>query len=202
MTQPPAAGLRPGTRSLLVAAGVLALGGLLLVLCAGRTWATTTVTAVGGARQHLSASGRDAAPGLAGAGWGLLALAVATVAGNGVVRRLVGAIAVLVAAGSVASALRGHARLRDALLEHAHGVGALHQPVHGSIWWGVAAVAGLVAAAAGAGVAIRGGQWAGMGARYDAPGAERRRAVDPATHAWEALDRGDDPTADGSSGDR
>jgi hypothetical protein len=50
-----------------------------------------------------------------------------------------------------------------------------------------AVVAGALLALTGAFVAVRGPRWSALGARYDAPA----RRADP----WDALDRGEDPTA-------
>jgi LPXTG-motif cell wall-anchored protein len=58
----------------------------------------------------------------------------------------------------------------------------------------------LVAAATivvAGGVAIkRSGTWPEMGARYDRPQAGTAKAKAPQTELWDALDRGEDPTAD------
>jgi protein-S-isoprenylcysteine O-methyltransferase Ste14 len=56
-----------------------------------------------------------------------------------------------------------------------------------SPWRWLAAAAGVLLAATGAFVAVRGPSWTSMAARYDAP----QRRDDP----WAALDRGEDPTA-------
>jgi hypothetical protein len=47
---------------------------------------------------------------------------------------------------------------------------------------------------AGAFTAWRGGDWAGLGSSYDAPGAPPAPPVTDKA-VWDALDRGDDPTA-------
>jgi uncharacterized membrane protein (TIGR02234 family) len=68
--------------------------------------------------------------------------------------------------------------------------------------WPALTLAGLVAMAAGAGVVlVRGGQWAGLSARYERPSrpAGRQSPTDstrsaPDPDLWQALDRGEDPT--------
>ena len=66
----------------------------------------------------------------------------------------------------------------------------------------LAAVAGVLAIAAGGLVVVRGRSWPGMGRRYERAGAEtpprteraERTDEDRAQDAWKALDRGEDPT--------
>ncbi len=73
----------------------------------------------------------------------------------------------------------------------------------GAVFWPVACVLGGVAVAAGGFLAVRHGHlWSAMSSRYErtpAPAVVRRESSDlePADNraAWDALDRGDDPTA-------
>jgi hypothetical protein len=74
--------------------------------------------------------------------------------------------------------------------------------VHLSAWpWAALAGAGLLVVAGL--LLFRTGAAGGLGARFDRPAAEdtgqpslgRGRAADPVAAAWEALDRGEDPTA-------
>jgi uncharacterized membrane protein (TIGR02234 family) len=58
-------------------------------------------------------------------------------------------------------------------------------------WPYVCASAGVLLAASGLLVAVRGPRWPALGARYDAPAARPRTDAD----VWDALDRGEDPTA-------
>jgi uncharacterized membrane protein (TIGR02234 family) len=53
---------------------------------------------------------------------------------------------------------------------------------------------GLLVAGGGALTVVRGRGWAGLGASYEAPGAARPEPVTD-KGVWDALDRGDDPTA-------
>lgn len=68
-------------------------------------------------------------------------------------------------------------------------------------WPALVLVGGLVAAVGGGFSALRGGGWPAMGARYERPARSAtptgpaRPAVERGTRdAWEALDRGEDPT--------
>jgi uncharacterized membrane protein (TIGR02234 family) len=81
-------------------------------------------------------------------------------------------------------------------------------------WPLLTAVAGVLGGAAGLLVVLRGRGWPGMGRRYEraGSGADGRPAAGPAARprtdedraqaAWQALDRGEDPTADASPTDR
>jgi uncharacterized membrane protein (TIGR02234 family) len=70
-------------------------------------------------------------------------------------------------------------------------------------WPVLAVLAGLALLAAGAGALLRGHRWPGMSARYEPPVGAAPPAAGPATAGrpaapaafWDALDRGDDPTA-------
>jgi uncharacterized membrane protein (TIGR02234 family) len=62
-------------------------------------------------------------------------------------------------------------------------------------------VAGLLGVAAGLLVVVRGRRWPGMGRRYERADAAAPRPVvrtdeERAQAAWQALDRGEDPTED------
>ncbi|MEV0560265.1 Trp biosynthesis-associated membrane protein [Dactylosporangium sp. NPDC050588] len=109
------------------------------------------------------------AVGLAGAG--------ALLATRGRLRTIVGGLLALAGIGIVGAVTEA--------LQHHIDVG----------WPIVTIVAALVVVVAG-GVAIRSSDtWPEMGARYDRPTA-RTAAKAPQTELWDALDRGEDPTAD------
>jgi uncharacterized membrane protein (TIGR02234 family) len=181
-------------RSPLPAVAGCAAGGLLVLLTSGRQWAHTTVHAVtGSGATSLSVSGHDVEPSLSALGIALLALAVAILASNGLMRRVVGAVVALVAASAVGVGVAGRAHVSSALENGevgAKGI-AVHAAANG--WWVVAVLGGLMALAAGLLTVVRSGSWGGMGSKYDAPAAPKP-ARDPAAVAWDALDRGEDPT--------
>ena len=168
-----------------------AIGGGLLLLAAGREWAHTTSTA-GGGRTLLTVTGRQVAPSLTAVAIALFALAAAIVASSGVMRRVVGVVVVTVAAAAIGVALNARGQVSSALRsrEVIRGV-AVHATANG--WWIVALLGGILSLAAGVMTVFRSRQWSRMGEKYDAPTAPRP-AKDPATVAWEALDRGEDPT--------
>ncbi|WP_406071633.1 Trp biosynthesis-associated membrane protein [Micromonospora sp. NBC_01638] len=127
---------------------------------------------------------------------------------------------VMLAGGGAVLATRGRLRRVLGVLLGALGLAVaagggygLVADVGGSVsrqWPALCLVGGLLAAAGGLWTALRGGGWPAMGARYERPARTTPEAVSapgPAgpptpmagrrtTEAWDALDRGEDPTAD------
>jgi uncharacterized membrane protein (TIGR02234 family) len=172
-----------------------AVGALLVLLASGRQWAHTTLAdGTGGVHTALSATGHNVAPSLPALGIALLALSAAILAAKGVMRRIVGVVIVFIAAAVVGVGITARGDV-SAALEHRE-VGVQGLAVHASAngWWLVATVGGVIAVGAGVLTVLRAEQWSGLGAKYDAPSAPRP-TKDPAVLAWDALDRGEDPTA-------
>ena len=183
-----------GRREYVVALAACGVAGLLIVVGAGRRWASATVAGATGAAQHVKVTGHDVAPGLAGCGWAVLILVVALVATRGRVRRAAGAG--ILAAGLV-GALLVVTDLGDVHTELAHKAFAAavsSVPATPTPWPWLAFVGGVLAAAAGATTLLRSASWPALGRRYDAPGAQQVASDDDASR-WAALDRGEDPTA-------
>lgn len=173
---------------LLVAASVVVAGALLVLLAASQQWGSLGRTTV---------TGRQVSAALPALALALLSLAVSVAATRGLLRRFVAAVGVAVATVDVVVAIRARDDIAKSVADRAFaGVsGSVVSSVpHTNGWWVVAVAGGVVAALAFSAVAIAGARWQGMGARYDAPRAAAR-AKDPSVAAWEALDRGDDPTA-------
>jgi uncharacterized membrane protein (TIGR02234 family) len=188
------------------------LGAGAALLLARRTWQTVVTPRprpladdVLGVSGHVLDS--------AGTALGLVALAgvVAVLATRGVARRAVGAVLTLAGALLVWRSVTGldalsAARARS-LVQARHATVtadatiAPRVSVHAQ-WPALSAVCGVLVVAAGLLVVVRGGGWAGMSARYEAPSsrpptaqdAEAERARADAS-MWTALDRGDDPTS-------
>ncbi|MGW3602553.1 Trp biosynthesis-associated membrane protein [Micromonospora sp. NPDC005161] len=142
---------------------------------------------------------RDARSGAALLPW-LPALALVTLAGAGAVlatrgraRRLLG---VLLGALGLAVAAGGGYGLVTGL-----------DGVVSRQWPALCLLGGLLAVAGGGWTALRGGGWPAMGARYERPARTSTQGPPPeagpagpmagrrTTEAWDALDRGEDPTA-------
>ncbi|GLW27150.1 Trp biosynthesis-associated membrane protein [Actinoplanes regularis] len=175
-----------------LAAIVACLAGAGLTLYAvTRTWSLTVEHRAGLSDLSTARTGADEQPWLIGLAVVALAGAGALLATRGVFRRVVGGLLTLAGAGVVVGAVLA----RSGLTAGEAGAGA---------WsWPVACVLGGVAIAAGGFLAARHGhQWAAMSSRYErtpATAATVRREsseLEPADNraAWDALDRGDDPT--------
>jgi uncharacterized membrane protein (TIGR02234 family) len=184
-----------GRRALGLAIAAVAVGGLAVLLSAGRVWARALQPSLaGGGRVPLSVTGHQVAPSLPALGIALIALAAAILAARGVLRRIVGVVVVLLGATTVGVTVTAPGQVSQALEQHE--IGATGLVIHASAngWWLLALAGAVLATVAGALTVIRGSHWAALGARYDAPTA-RARGADPVADAWAALDRGEDPTA-------
>jgi hypothetical protein len=170
-------------RELTTAVLLCVVGGGLALWAATRDWAVL-VTARPAPLPPIREvrSGGDAAPAATAFALVGLAGAAALLAARGLARTGVGVLLVLsgvgIAAGGV-SVLTG-------------GIAGGPADVRLSAGWPVLCAAGGALVALGGLVAVvRGRRWGAMGRKYDAPSA-RTAPADP----WEALDRGEDPTAD------
>jgi Tryptophan-associated transmembrane protein (Trp_oprn_chp) len=162
-----------GRRGFALVVVVCAAAAVLVLLVAGRTWTVELVTRPAPLPELRTAhTGGALRPWLPALGWVALAGAGTLLATRGVARRAVGGLLVLAGAGvaaGAATALTGG-------------------------WPALAAAGGLVIAAAG-GLAVRYGRaWPAMAARYERTRAPAQ-AHDGPERLWEALDRGEDPTA-------
>jgi uncharacterized membrane protein (TIGR02234 family) len=173
----------------------VAVGGALILLASGRVWATATVHVPGAPTSKVSVTGHAVEPALPALGIALLALAVAILAGRGLMRRLVGVTVTVVGGIALGVAIAGRGAVSSALTGHEIGDAGI--PVHGSAngWWLLAALGGLLTLLVGLVVTVRSGRWAAMGAKYEPPRLEAQAPTSPdAQGAWDALDRGEDPT--------
>lgn len=203
-------------RARALSAALCLSGALLGAASAGQTWASAPVlapTGVAGVGRSAATSGAALAPALTPL---LLVAAAGLLAGlfaGPRARRAVLAVAVLGAAGALVALGIGWGGVDDALRAATVPAG---QPIGQ-----VSAAPGVVGAAAGALLALAGaalavataGRWPAGSGRYDAPGdpgAVGRARADGADdgpaargapapgrageNAWDALDRGEDPT--------
>lgn len=190
-------------RQLTLAVLLCLAGAGLAVFAATRTWSlTVTLRPAPLPSLRVAHTGGDLLPwlpalavvGLAGAG--------AVLATRGLARRLIGALLLLAGVGVAAGGV--------------YGVSAVERGGVGPVSPVLCALGGLLAATGGAYTAARGQRWPGMGARYERPARGRQgpgARGGPAglvgggrvqgrstTAAWDALDRGEDPTVTGPSG--
>jgi uncharacterized membrane protein (TIGR02234 family) len=177
-------------------AAVLGAGvaGALALVAGGQPWAEATTER----RPPLPPvvevlSGADAAPLVPATGLVLLAAAVALLAVRSAGRVAVG---LLMAVSGGVLTWSGVRALTGGLDDAARTIDL------GAGWPALACMAGLLGAAAGLLVVLRGRSWPGMGRRYERtaavagpePAARPQTDEDRAQAAWKALDRGEDPT--------
>jgi len=186
-------------RGLVVSLVLVVVGGTGLLLAASRTWWTVTVHSAGLPATTQTLTGRQAAPATVGLGVLGLAAAAGVLATAGWWRRLIDGI-VLVA--GTAAAVSAWSLLAASGWQRAIGWEAASGSVVAlrSAWPLIAMGAGVVMAVGG-GLGIGyGHHWPGWSARYDGGGAAAATPT-PASSAsaphelWDALDRGEDPTA-------
>jgi len=175
---------------------LLAAGGAVLLIAYGLTWAVTEVPLLAGsndALQERALTGRDLLPGAAMCGWVALAATAGIVATRSWGRVIVAVIALLAglvgAVAAVAFAIGSTDMVTAAVGATATGVP--FAPVQVRPAWALASAGGLLVALAAAATVLRGRSWPALGARYERSAGDR-----PATNAWDALDKGQDPTDD------
>ena len=189
-----------------VVLGVPVLGVLLLATAAAG-WAHGEVTTVLGT-QEVSVSGSSAAPGVSAAALVVGAAALAAAIGRRVGAVLAGialiGAAVLVGV-SVAGFLADPAAPLEAAAGQVSGVPELTGEATTTLWpWATLLVA-LAVAAAGVVTLVAGRRWQSAGRRFERPAATSPRSAasaatderDRAMDDWDALGRGEDPSADG-----
>lgn len=194
-----------GRRSLAAALLLGAVGAAVVLLAAGKTWATGSAPAAGGLLP-VGVSGK-AVTGLpdALALVGLAAL-VAVFAVRRIGRVVVAVLLALCGAGVIATAVTGasgSAALNAAAAKASGLTGTTVRNVAHTGWPWIAALGGLFLLTAGLLAVLRGHSWPAMSSRYERDGTPRpRRAArhvpdpDHPGELWKALDRGEDPTAD------
>jgi uncharacterized membrane protein (TIGR02234 family) len=187
---------------------LLGLAGAGLALWAAtRTWSLLVIDRPGLPALRTATTGAEDFPLLIGLALVALAGVGALLATRGLVRRVLGGLLAAVGAGLAVQAITGRAGLDVGRA----GAGA-------TIWPVVCVVGGAMIVVGGLAAARQGHRWPTMGSRYerrnvpsapsgpgDAPGPQAtaspddqsRSALAPADNraVWDALDRGDDPTA-------
>ena len=179
---------------------LLLAGSGLVLLGAGRDWVDATFPA----RPPLppvtqTLTGAQVAPGLTALALLGLAGTAALAASRGRGRVAVGVLLALAGAAVVATTAVAFAggtasALREAA-EPGVEVPATALPGFALSWVSLVVLGGLLVLASGLVVAVRGPRWSALSARYEAPGGARAaRPARPEVAAWDALDRGEDPT--------
>ena len=179
-------------RELQAAVGLCLLGAALVLLAVSRPWvvledtAGLTISSV-----RTTVDGSSVAGGAQALGYVGLAGVVALAATRRWGRLVVG---LLVTAAGVGVVIDVVTALADGLGARAGGAGRVVASTAPGWAW-VALVGGLLLVASGALVAVRGRRWAALSSSYEPPAA--REDAPPVTDkgVWDALDRGEDPTA-------
>ena len=189
--------------------GALLLGGVVLLVGYGATWAVVTIPVFSGDEGPVSEvvlSGRDIAPIGAAAGWIALAGLAGLLATRTWGRRAIGAIVAIAGGAAGATALAyglagdASASSMSGLLEAALAARSLGGLTPTSVaisgWWIVAAGGALATMVAGFLALVRGPGWPRLSGRYErsAPAPQRPEGEVRGIAAWDALDRGEDPT--------
>ncbi|MDA3624530.1 Trp biosynthesis-associated membrane protein [Saccharopolyspora oryzae] len=198
MTTEPGSEPEPRSKGLLwaVVLLLLAAGGLLwgssAVLWAGQKYRTSF-----GAEITAGVTGGDVRPELVPMALAALTAVAALLATGGWLRRIVGVL--IAAAGGVLiwRAFQVYSftvfGAPDGVPPGSTPVGPLDPQPLGPLMLIAGAVLLLVA---GVLVVLRAGRMPAMGAKYSAPGAEKKKSHDPDRQMWQDLDAGRDPTDD------
>ncbi|GIF37814.1 Trp biosynthesis-associated membrane protein [Actinoplanes xinjiangensis] len=169
-----------------VASGLAGAG--LALFGATRVWAVAVEQRPGLSDLRTEQTGAEAQPWLIGLAVVALAGTGALLATRGVVRRLLGAVLALAGAGIAVGAVLARA-----------GVDPGAAGPAGTAWPVACAGGGAAVLVAGVLAARHGHRWSAMSARYERrPAAPVRVEADGPTAGrdlWDALDRGEDPTA-------
>jgi uncharacterized membrane protein (TIGR02234 family) len=172
-------------------------GAALSAYAVTRTWSLQLTPRTGMSDLRTARTGADAEPWVIGLALVALAGTGALLATRGVLRRALGVLLALAGVGVAVGAIVGRSRVDPG----SAGAGA-------TVWPVLCVAGGVIIVLGGVTAARLGGSWPTMSARYDRrpvapaqsrpaePEAAAEPALEPVDHraAWEALDRGDDPT--------
>jgi len=179
------------TREYLVVLSAITAGSAIAWWATSGTWAVAQETLLGEAQGSLAQAVSQRAlnaSALAPAAAAMPIVGFAGLAGvigsRGLVRRIVGILIALAGGVLVWAGIQAAISLRVGLLVPAGEIESVAPALPL-----VAAFAGVVLLAAGVTVLLRGNRWPALGANYE-------RTSDRPRDAWEALDRGVDPTDD------
>ncbi|GGN77753.1 membrane protein [Actinoplanes lobatus] len=161
-------------------------GAGLALYAATRVWAVQVEQRPGLSDLRTEQTGADVEPWLIGLAVAALAGTGALLATRGVARRLLGVLLIGAAAGIAAGAVLARVTLDPGAAGTA-----------GSIWPVLCVLGGAAVGVGGLLAARHGHLWPAMSARYERTAPTAAEPVDGTRELWDALDRGDDPTARG-----
>ncbi|MEP7054337.1 MAG: Trp biosynthesis-associated membrane protein [Actinomycetota bacterium] len=175
-------------REIGVAVSLCLAGAAVLLLAAGRDWVRLPADALSATAAYAKGGSADLLQALALAA---LAGVVGIAAARGRGRIAVGIVLALL--GFAAFGISVRAGVDPSAPARSGGVQVARAAATSTGWPWVAAVAGLLLAAAGTIVAARGREWSAMSQRYAGAAASSTPDITDAG-LWDALSRGDDPT--------
>lgn len=182
---------RSSARQYAVVLAMIVAGSALAWWAASGAWAVVEQSLLGETQGSLAQAVSQqtlGASALAPAAAAMPIVGFAGVAGiigsRGIVRRLVGILVVFAGVVLVWSGVQAAVSLRVGDVVSTGQIVSV-----GSVFPITAALAGLMLAAGGTAVVVRGHRWPYLGANYE-------RSSDRPRDAWEAMDQGVDPTAD------
>ena len=174
---------------------LLLVGAVLLLWSATRVWVTATSATTGLPGVGVALTGGQVLPVVSGVGLLLLAGIAGVIATRGLVRVIVGLVLLVASAVALEATIAfGRGGMSAAVEAVTSVTGGTAAQVSASGWWWLAlagALAGLVAS--GLTVAL-GHHWPSLGSRYQRDKGGSAAANTPA-QMWDAMDRGEDPTA-------
>ena len=184
-------------RELAAAVLLCLLGAFVVLVGGGRDWVIVDVAGNGLLPpRRLGVEGSELVAGVRALGLVGLAGVVALAATRRWGRAVVGVLLVLVGLGVLLSVVGADLAAEAARSAPVAQAGGADGDGRTTAWPVVTGVGGLLLAAAGSLVTLRGRRWAALGRRYDAPAARPAPAAPSGTaQLWDALDRGEDPTA-------
>jgi uncharacterized membrane protein (TIGR02234 family) len=185
-------------RELQLALLLVLAGSALLLLGAGRAWVDLALPQPPPLPPSNEVrTGSDLVGGLSPLGLVGLAGVAALAATRGRGRVAVGVLLVVTAVVAAVATLRTVSRgALPALATDRPGLQVVtNEPLGFTAWPWVVVAGAVLLGLGGLLVAVRGQHWAALSARYEPPAARAQRPARPEVEAWEALDRGEDPTA-------
>jgi uncharacterized membrane protein (TIGR02234 family) len=203
----PQVGATGRERSRWIAALIVLIGAGVLLLAAGRPWASVPVTDVPG-RSLVSADGQAVAPGAPAIGLVALAGAFVLVISGRWLRRLVAILMILAGLGAAALGVpvldSPWQAVAPALAIATGSTGGHRLAATASAWPAISGLGGVLIAVGGLLALVRGGRWPVPTGRYERaaatpglvpPQVVRAPSRDDRLDDWDRLSRGEDPTA-------
>jgi uncharacterized membrane protein (TIGR02234 family) len=173
------------------------VGAGLLVISGSRVWVQGTADVLLGPTR-IEGTGSQVASGVVALALVAAAAAVASTTAGAVVRRVTLVVLALAGVGEIVLVgrvlLDPAAALGGVAARSAGRTGTVETHASVTVWPWLCLVAAVLLVVAAVGGWLGAGQWRGLGARYETPGATAGARGQRVASAWDRLDAGDDPT--------